>query len=406
MFPADPASLYLDPTRHVWLQDGGLCRIFAAFAAQAAEARVVGGAVRNALLGLPVADIDLAVNLPPEQAEAALQQAGIKVVRTGFAHGTVTAVVDGRGYEITSLRRDVTTDGRRATIAYTDAWEEDAARRDFTMNALYAAADGTVYDYHDGIIDLRAGRIRFIGDALARIAEDYLRILRFFRFQAYYGRGEADPVGLAACAAAVRGLNSLSRERVTQEWKKILLAADPLPVLRLMQASEILPQILPLQLDLECLQRMLAHPHGKNSGFSVRLAALLPADPQLEFVLQAALRLSNAEASHVLALCRPAPDLTARNLPETLYRQGKPYVQDRLLLQAAMMDTFPEALWTQLAAWQQPVFPLRGQDLLALGVPPSENFGTVLRQVEEWWLAAGFKPDHGACLAEAKRRLG
>jgi len=396
-------SQRLDPARHAWLREAGLQAVFAAFAGTEGVVRVVGGAVRNALLGVAVADVDLAVNLPPEQAEAILQQAGIKVVRTGFVHGTITAVVAKRGYEITSLRRDVMTDGRRATVAYTDVWQEDAARRDFTMNALYADADGQLYDYFDGLKDLQAGRVRFIGEAQARIAEDYLRILRFFRFQACFGREAIDAEGLAACAALAGGLASLSRERVTQEFHKLLLADDPVPCLRLMQAHGVLAQIVPLALNLERLARLLAL--GQESGFVVRLAALFPVDRQLAAVLRVALRLSVADGQRVVALVT-GQALTLTGLPEALYRLGVSYCHDKWLLQAVEDAGLPLAEGVaRIKGWHFPKFPLQGNDLLALGVSPSPELGALLKQVEDWWIAHGFVPDRAACLAEVQRLM-
>lgn len=397
-------SAALTPDAAPWLFTPNLQRLFAVFAAAGAEARVVGGAVRNSLLGVPVGDIDLAINRPPEEAEALLLHAGIKVVRTGFAHGTVTAVLAGQGYEVTSLRRDVTTDGRRATVAYTDAWAEDAARRDFTVNALYAAAAGRLYDYHNGLEDIAHARIRFIGDPAARIAEDYLRILRFFRFFACYGRGDIDAAGLAACMAAAPQLASLSRERVTQEWRKLLLAPQPVPVLALMQAHGILGQVVPLTLALERLAALLALPERSETGFALRFAALLPrGEVLLEPVLVAALRLSNAELQHVLALGQPALAVNSANLSAMLYRHGAPYARDRVLLQAAE-GMEPAALLKRIAAWSAPRFPLSGQDGMALGLTPSPALGTLLHQVEDWWLAADCAPDRAACLVELKCR--
>lgn len=402
----DSHSTILDPSQHDWLQEKGLRAIFAAFAKIGAEARAVGGAVRNSLIGQPVADVDLAVNLPPEAAEAALQKAGIKVKRTGFAHGTVTAILGRRGYEITSLRRDVEADGRHTAVAYTGVWEEDAARRDFTMNALYADADGRVYDYHDGIGDLRAGRVRFIGDAAARIAEDYLRILRYFRFYAIYGRGAADAAALQACEAAAPAMVLLSRERVTQEWRKLLLAGDPVPALELMRARGILAPILPLELDLPRLA-VLLRLEG-DAAFALRQAALLPQDALLEPVLQAALRLSNAECRAVVQLCDPARAMPSRqaDLPCALYQNGAQYCRARLLLQAAAQPVrnLPELL-AIIRDWQAPVFPLQGDDLLKLGLESSPQLGGLLRAVEDWWIADGFGADKAACLAEARRRM-
>lgn len=401
----EKAVLILDPAQHFWLRDAGLRAIFVALTAVGAEARVVGGAVRNSVLELPVADLDLAVNVPPEPAEAALAQAGIKSVRTGFDHGTITAVVAHHGYEITSLRRDVATDGRHAEVAYTDAWAEDAARRDFTMNALYVDADGRVYDYHHGLDDLRAGLVRFIGDAGERIAEDYLRILRFFRFHAAYGRGAMDAAGLTACVVAAPLLGLLSRERVTQEFKKILLVANPVPVLEIMRSHDILPQIVPLDLLIERLASLLRL--DSAVGFPARLAALLPVDGLLEPVLHTALRLSAAELRAVMALCDPAKPVLPSELPRALYHWGAEYCRTRLLVQAAAgMNIDLVTGLAQIAAWRQPVFPLTGNDLQALGVAPSPRLGEILRAVEEWWIGGGFVANQAACRTAAQQMIG
>ncbi len=395
----------LDPAGYGWLREAGLRAIFAAVQAARGEARAVGGAVRNSLLGLPVADVDLAVSLPPEQAEAALAAAGIKSVRTGFAHGTITAVVDHRGYEMTSLRRDVATDGRHAVVAYTDVWEEDAARRDFTFNALYVDAAGKIYDFHHGIDDLHAGRVRFIGDTGARIAEDYLRILRFFRFHAAYGKDEVDAVALAACVAGAPLLGHLSRERVTQEFKKLLLTRDPVPVLTLMRTHDILAQILPLDMRIERLAALL--PLDQGVGFAARLAVMLPSDTMLEPVLRTVLRLSVAELREVQELYDPARAVRAELLPRALYRWGQDYCRTRILCQMAAGEVFDlDAVTAQIAAWRRPVFPLTGEAMLALGIAPSLRFGEILRAVEDWWITGGFKDSKAACLAEARRRAG
>ncbi len=398
-------SFRLTPAAQPWLFAPNLQRLFAVFSAEGAEARVVGGAVRNSLLEAPVGDIDLAFNRAPEEAEAILQRAGIKTVRTGFVHGTITAVLDGQGYEITSLRRDVTTDGRRATVAYTNCWADDAARRDFTVNALYADAVGQIYDYHDGRADAAAGRIRFIGDPAARIAEDYLRILRFFRFIAYYGRGDVDAAGLAACIAATPQLATLSRERVTQEWRKLLLAPRVVAVLNLMQQHAILGQVVPLTLMLDRLAALLAFPEAAQTGFSLRFATLLPlGEALLEPVLMAALRLSNAELQHIMALGQPALVVNRANLSAILYRQGVAYARDRVLLQAALDGADHSPLLQRITAWAAPRFPLSGQDGMALGLTPSPELGALLQAVEDWWLAADCAPNRDACLAELKHR--
>src|SRR3954468_24256234 len=263
----------IDPSQHGWMTAPETVQVMTALG----EARFVGGAVRNAMLGVPVVDIDIAVPMPPQEALARLKARGIKVVETGLDHGTVTAIAGTHAFEITSLRRDVETDGRHAVIAFTDDWAEDAARRDFTINALYATADGEIFDYATGIEDLIAGKVRFMGDARARIAEDYLRVLRLFRFHAWYGKGEIDAEGLRAAAEAKDKLKALSVERIAKELLRLLEAAQPTPVLRIMAATGILSQLLPGALSLPRLER-LAEIEADNlfpRDAILRLAALM-----------------------------------------------------------------------------------------------------------------------------------
>src|SRR4051812_1632419 len=242
----------IDPAQHGWMTAPETLAVMAALG----DARFVGGAVRNALLGVSVVDIDIAVPMPPTESLARLKARGIKVVETGLDHGTVTAIAGSHAFEITSLRRDVETDGRHATVAFTDDWNEDAARRDFTINALYASADGEIFDYATGVEDLIAGRVRFMGDARARIAEDYLRVLRLFRFHAWYGKGEIDAEGLRAAAEAKDKLGALSAERIAKELLRLLEAPHPMPVLRVMAATGILSLLLPGALQLARLEKL------------------------------------------------------------------------------------------------------------------------------------------------------
>ncbi|HEX8620755.1 MAG TPA: CCA tRNA nucleotidyltransferase, partial [Allosphingosinicella sp.] len=281
-----------------WQQREGMKPLLAALGAKAGATRYVGGCVRDTLLALPVSDVDLATRLTPEEVVARLGKARIKAVPTGIAHGTVTAVVGGKPVEVTTLRRDVATDGRRATIAYTDDWREDAARRDFTINALSAdPASLEVHDYFGGEEDLAARRVRFIGDPLTRIAEDHLRILRFFRFYARFGRGDADGEALAACRARANDLMALSRERIADELTKLLGLPEPVDAVRLMVGHGILAPVLPeigpggvdrLARLVEREARAGVPPHPLR-----RLAALLPPDAEVAAAVGARLRLSN-----------------------------------------------------------------------------------------------------------------
>src|SRR3954466_8523052 len=286
----------IDPSQHGWMTAPETVAVMAALG----EGRFVGGAVRNALLGVPVVDIDIAVPIPPEEAAARLRAKGIKVVETGLDHGTITAIAGVHAFEVTSLRRDVETDGRHAKVAFTDNWAEDAARRDFTINALYASAGGEIFDYTTGVEDLAVGRVRFVGDARTRIAEDYLRVLRLFRFHAWYGKGELDADALRAAAEARDKLTTLSGERIAKELLRLLEAGNPAPVLRVMAATGILPLLLPGALQLPRLER-LAEIEADNlfprDGI-LRLAALLSDDSDPHAVADA-LKLSNADRTRL-----------------------------------------------------------------------------------------------------------
>ncbi len=366
--------------------------------------RMVGGAVRDALLGVEAADIDLATVHPPEDIVRRVKGAGLRAIPTGLAHGTVTAIADGRPFEVTTLRRDVATDGRHAVVAFTHDWAEDAARRDFTINALLAdPLTGEVVDYWDGAADLAAGRVRFIGEPLARIAEDHLRILRFFRFHARFGRGEPDLAALAACTARTNDLMALSRERVRDELLKLLCAQDPVPTLRTMLAHGILAPILPDARAPDDLARLIAHetaaqetPARKPCAPLRRLAALLPADAALLDAIGYRLRLSTAERKRLAAM---APRL--RTLPADprvlAWAHGHETARDLLLLGGAG----PELL-ARLAAWERPRLPIGGSDLVAAGVAPGPEVARRLRVAEGAWVASGFALGRDDLLAVAR----
>lgn len=355
--------------------------------------RFVGGAVRNAVMGLPVAEVDLATTLSPDRSAAALRSAGIRVVPTGIEHGTVTAVVSGRPFEITTLRKDVSTDGRNATVAFTTDWREDAERRDFRLNALYADRSGTVFEPVPGSLeDARRGRIVFVGNAETRIREDYLRVLRFFRFHAWYGRGEPDAAALSACAAMRGGLVRLSAERVAKELLKLLEAPDPRDALRLMRDASVLDHV--LSGDLRIARFEAAVPIDPDP--IARLSALLPDDPDERRSTAARLRLSNAHRDRLVAAVEGGPevriDLSDRQARAALYRLGESAFTDRVLLrQAESGDTVGGDRLRALArAWSPPQFPLGGQDLAALGVAQGPRVGRLLRAVEDWWVEADF----------------
>jgi poly(A) polymerase len=371
-----------------WQARAGLTELARALGGDRGEARFVGGAVRDTLLGLAVADLDVATAHDPQTVLARLKEAGIRAVPTGLQHGTITAVLESGPVEVTTLRRDVATDGRHATVAFTDNWREDAARRDFTMNALYAdMTSGQVTDYFDGVADLRAGRVRFIGDPLRRIAEDHLRILRFFRFLARFG-DTPDPEGLAACIARANDLMALSRERVSDELLKLLVARSAVEVVELMQVQGIFVPVLP-EIGADGVAR-LTRLAAREAACGVapdairRLVALVPA-PALEAV-GARLKLSNVQRKR-LALAAGTDGLGS---PRALaYRIGTEGAVDRLLLSGE--DDAAGAV-ADLLDWVRPQFPLTGGALVARGVGKGPDVARLLRRIEDQWIAEGF-PD-------------
>ncbi len=363
------------------------------------EARLVGGVVRDMLAGRTVTDLDLATPEPPQAVIDRLRGDGIKVIPTGLAHGTVTAIMAGQPFEITTLRRDVETDGRHAVVAWTDDWREDAARRDFTINAMSVDRHGAVHDYFDGAVDLHAGRVRFVGDAATRIAEDALRILRFFRFHARYGRGVADPAATDAIGGAVGSLRHLSAERVWTELRRLLEGPDPAPALAAMQQLGVLDALLPQGGDPGRLMRLL--PLEALPDPLLRLAALSSGDAS---AIAARLRLSNADADRLRTLMhgtRPDPGLDNDALRRLLVDSDPASLCDRGRLAAA--ESSDPAAWFSLCqrlhALGRPVFPLSGRDAVAAGLRPGPAVGDALRAVEEWWRDNGCRADRAACLA-------
>jgi len=401
----------IDPAQHGWMTAPETVQVMTALG----EARFVGGAVRNTLLGAAVVDIDIAVPMPPQEALARLKTKGIKTIETGLDHGTITAVAGTHAFEITSLRRDVETDGRRAKVAFTDDWAEDAARRDFTINALYASANGEIFDYATGVEDLIAGKVRFMGDARTRIAEDYLRVLRLFRFQAWYGRGEIDAEGLRAAAEAKDKLKTLSAERIAKELLRLLEADHPGPVLRVMAATGILPELLPGALQLQRLEGLaeLEAANGFPRDAVLRLAALLPGGEETAHAVADRLRLSNADRARLeLALGGPviAAQLSAQEARRLLYRLGAAPFKDKLLLQWASAPAWATAGgWRRLVemaeGWQRPRFPLTGRDVMQAGVPEGPEVGRVLAAVEDWWVEGDFAADESALRARLKAMI-
>jgi len=359
----------------------GLQALTAVLGGDAGETRLVGGAVRDTLLGLPVSDIDLATLHPPDIVMDRLRRAAIRAVPTGLAHGTVTAVLPSGPVEVTTLRRDVATDGRHAMVAYSDDWQEDAARRDFTMNALYADTDsGAVHDFFNGLADLAARKVRFIGDPLQRIAEDHLRILRFFRFHARFGDA-IDAVGLDACTARANDLMALSRERVATEMLKLLVARRAVPVIALMVAHGILRAVLP-EIDAAGVERLARLAEAEAAADIAadpvrRLAALLP--PDAAEAVGARLKLSNQQRRRLAAASAGSGDEGPLALG---YRAGLESAIDRLLL--AGEDPRP------LLRWTPPRLPIGGGDLVARGLSKGPAVAAALKQVETQWIAEGF----------------
>ena len=393
--------MILLPALHIappaFLSDPALQAVLAALPG----ARLVGGCVRDAIAGRTVADVDLATPIQPDEVTLALQTAGLRAVATGLDHGTVTAVSGGRGFEVTTLRRDQVTDGRHAQVAWTTDWQEDAARRDFTMNAMSMLPDGAVFDYFDGVADLRTGRVRFVGDPAARIAEDYLRILRFFRFHARYGHGDPDPWALDALQSGVPGLARLSPERVWSELKRILATSDPRDAVRLMAGLGVLPAVLPGLLDLARLDRLI-QAEGPADAL-LRLAALVPG---AGLDLAARLRMSIAERDRLVALngAPPQPSMDDDALRRLLAEAPAGALAGRAWL-AGDGGSDAAALRARLATLSRPLFPLEGRDALALGVPPGPAVGELLREVRAWWMDGGCRASAAACRAELARRV-
>ena len=403
-----------------WLRAANTRQVVAALSAEGGDVRFVGGCVRDALIGRPVKDVDIATHLPPDQVMRRLQAAGIKAVPTGLAHGTVTAVAGGQPFEVTTLREDVETYGRHAKVAFTDDWTADAGRRDFTFNALSCAPDGTLYDPFGGIADLRAGRVRFVGDARARIEEDYLRLLRLFRFQAHYGRKPIEAAVLAIARETAPMLRQLSGERVQAEMLKLLAAPDPTPVVASMIEHGVLPEALPAAGTADVL-RALLRAEDKDSAPDplLRLAALI--EPRRTAAEAVAERLRLSRRQHFALVywleppIEPGGDVparerrrAARKLGAAIYGKllrldwarknaGKPRARPGVRLAAALAEG------ERLAGLS---FPVHGRDVLALGVPEGPVLGDLLDQVEAWWAEHDFRPTRRQCLRHLKALAG
>ena len=395
-----------------WMNAPDTRAVVEALSAGGSEVRFVGGCLRDALVGRSVTDIDIATPDPPARVIELLQAAGLKAVPTGIEHGTVTAVSHHRPFEITTLRHDVETYGRRAKVAFTDDWVADAARRDFTFNALSCTPDGRLYDPFGGRADLAAGRVCFVGKAEDRIREDVLRLLRFFRFYAHYGKPPADPEALAAVHVMAPLLPTLSGERIAKEILKLLAAPDPAAVLALMRQQAVLMHVLPEATHLERLARLveIEAAEGLAADPPRRLAALL-AGPEAVGAVAGRLRLSNAIRDRMEAALqapKPLPSLAADELKTLRYRLSAESYRDRALIAAAEGDSTAGDDWHRVfgfSDWQPPRFPIRAQDALDRGARPGPELGQLMKELETWWIARDFHPDRAACLVELALRL-
>lgn len=410
--------------RAQWLNDPGLQRLLAVLSEGGEEARIAGGAVRNTLLGEAVTDVDIATTNHPEETMRRAERAGMKAVPTGAEHGTITVVAGRRPFEVTTLRADIETDGRRAKVAFGRDWKRDAERRDFTINALYAEADGTVVDLVGGLADLESRRLRFIGDAETRIREDFLRILRFFRFFAWYGSGRPDAEGLKASARLKEGLDRLSAERVWMELKKLLSAPDPSRALLWMRQTSVLTRVLP---ETEKWGIDSIHPLTRAEGDLgwaadplLRLMAIIPPDEERVAAMSARLKMSTAETERLRRWAR-TPSVPANasegDLAKLMYRAGRQAVLDRLRLSVASARSSAgkgngsdagdrgNRLVAFAETWEQPRFPVSGKDLAALGVAQGPGMGALLSKLEDLWIQSGFELDRDALLERAARDL-
>jgi len=412
----------LEPVERIeprpWMTASATRAVLTALKAKGGTVRFVGGCVRDTLADRPVKDIDLATPDEPDVVCALVEAAGLRAIPTGISHGTITAVVDGRHFEITTLRHDVETYGRHAKVAYTDDWAGDAARRDFTMNAIFCDPDGTLYDPCGGLADLRAGRVRFVGDPGQRIREDVLRLLRFFRFQAHYGRVPPTANALAACRELAPRLPDLSGERVRAELLRLLEARDAADALALMAEEGVLAHVLAEATRTDRLARLIRIESGLGETDTIRrLAAVIDISAEEIDLLADRIRLSNSERKRLARLKRPTerprPGMDDAAVRRTLYRLGAPLFRDLVLLEWAEHETdehgtdeaASRALLAAAADWTPVALPLAGADLRAAGVPAGPEIGRLLAEIENWWIAGDFRADRAACLDHMRARL-
>jgi poly(A) polymerase len=402
-------SLIQDGTAPAWLTDPRTVAVTAALEARgfAGCVRYVGGCVRNTITGHPVDDIDIATPLTPDEVIEALETAGLRWAPTGVDHGTVTAIVDGTPFEITTLRRDVSTDGRNATVAFTRDWDEDARRRDFRLNSLYADPAGRIYDpTGHGVKDALEGRIVFVGEAMTRVREDYLRILRFFRFYAWYGKGDPDPKAVDACRALKGMLAGRAAERTSKEILKLLAADDPRPSVRLMARTGVLGAVLPGVVDLDRFERLVEIEAQQlfETDAELRLAALLPEGAAKG--MSERLRLSNAQRGRLIAAGASTPRIVSwmsgREARRAVYGIGLRAFTDRVKLGWAAGRPSAAGQWRALLGlaetWTPPALPVTGADVAAAGMVQGPAVGEVLREVEDWWIDQDFLDDREQAL--------
>ena len=425
---ADPKNI--EPTGKLvaqpWMDAPATRAVMAALGADGADVRFVGGCIRDAFSSRPVKDIDIGTPDPPERVIELLEAAGLRAIPTGIDHGTVSALVDDERFEITTLRLDLATDGRRAKVAYTDDWVADAARRDFTINALSCTPDGDVYDPFGGMADLGNGIVRFVGNARERIEEDYLRLLRFFRFYGQFGRPPVDRDALAACRHMAPGLSRLSAERIRDEFFRILAARSAADIVMLMQGERVLGLILPTDVDIGRLRMMLWLDTTAIRLQSVtpdplrRLAALIETDAHGAAGLAARFKLSRRQTERFVSMVSADFEISATSekpaLRRAIYCAGGQTVRDWALLAwagemavSARRGGGGAQGWISVLetaqSWTPPAFPLNGDDVTARGVPVGPEVGEHLRAVENWWLDKDFEADREACLAQLAARL-
>ncbi|PJB73252.1 MAG: CCA tRNA nucleotidyltransferase [Alphaproteobacteria bacterium CG_4_9_14_3_um_filter_47_13] len=363
------------------------------------QALFVGGCVRNTLMNRIVDDIDIATPLLPQEVMTRFEKRGFKVIPTGIDHGTVTAIINKKTFEITTLRRDLKTDGRHATVIFTDGWKEDAARRDFTMNTLLANRDGHIFDPTGrGLEDLKAGHVMFVGDPAQRIAEDYLRILRFFRFHAFYGTGTPDPQALEACKSAAQYIGSLSRERVTQEFFKIMRADNAADVLKIMFKNNILNKLSNVNYKPLILARLVEA--QKKYGMYDLVARLVVLTRDCER-LEQYLIFSNKQKKDFRLIIKALDSMSGlsdKDIKRLVYHYGAETIKQTLLYYSALHNVTVDIGLVQ--NWQPPVFPVKGDDIMAAGIPAGPMIGAALARLEQWWIENDMKPDKAACLRQ------